>query len=166
MASDEIAFLRQANAAFLFQHAQGRNCVGHDRWLRIFGKREFALRTLAHQTKQMLAECFVNFFKHCARDRAGFGEYFAHANGLAALPRKYKCAHGYSCRSVIVQNRLWCSVECCKPERHNPVIGVMANIRVAQIVDTCSCAPAPGDFFGIFAKGAIIFGHIADAAKP
>jgi hypothetical protein len=115
---------------------------------------------------QMLAKCFVNFFKHCARDRAGFGEYFAHANGLAALPRKYKCAHGYSCRSVIVQNRLWCSVECCKPERHNPVIGVMSNIRAAQIVDTCSCAPALGDFLCIFAKGAIIFGYITDAAKP
>jgi hypothetical protein len=42
----------------------------------------------------------------------------------------------------------------------------MANIRAAQIIDPRFYAPTLGNLLGSFAKGAVIFGYIADAAKP
>ena len=93
MPSDKIAFFRQANGAFFFQYAQGGDGIGHDRRLRIFGQCQIAFRAFAHQTEQMLAQGFIDLFKHRARDWAGFGECLAHANGLAALSGENECAH-------------------------------------------------------------------------
>ena len=51
----------------------------------------------------MLAQSLIDFLKHGARNGAGFGERFAHANGLAALSGENKCAHDCSCSSVFWQ---------------------------------------------------------------
>ena len=93
MARDEIAFLRKADAAFGFEHAQSRNGICHNRRLGIFGQRKLAFGAITHQPEQMLAKRFVDFLKHRAGGGAGVGERFAHANRLAALSWKYKCAH-------------------------------------------------------------------------
>ena len=74
MPSDEMRLFRQHNAAFLFKHAQRCNRIGHDRRLGIFGKRQVALRTFAHQTEQMLAKRIVHFLENLARHRARLGQ--------------------------------------------------------------------------------------------
>ena len=93
MSGDAVGLVRQRDAAFLLQHAQHRDGVGHDRRLGVFGEGKLVLRPLAHQREQLLAERIVDFFEHRARGGTGIGEVRTHADLLAALPREYKRAH-------------------------------------------------------------------------
>ena len=52
---------------------------------------------VAHQPEQILAERLVDFVEHVAGGPAGLGERGAHADRLAALPRKKECAHLRPC---------------------------------------------------------------------
>ena len=65
----------------------------HDRRLRIFGELELVVRPFAHQPEQVLAERLVDLVEHVLRGPARLGERGAHADRLAALPRKNECAH-------------------------------------------------------------------------
>ncbi len=45
----------------------------------------------AHEELDVTAERLVDFLKDPAGFRKGFGQFLAHAHGLASLPRKGKC---------------------------------------------------------------------------
>ena len=93
MAGDELRRLAQLDAAFPGQRREHRQRMRHDRGLRIFGQLELVFRPLAHQPEQVLAERLVDLLEHVAGRAAGLGERRAHADRLAALPGKKKCAH-------------------------------------------------------------------------
>ena len=90
-----------------FQNTQGRDGIGHDRGLGIFGQRQVGLRPAAHQPEQALPQRVVDFLKHLARNRARLGQRLAHADSLAALPRKDECPHVRSLMHPVVSSRLW-----------------------------------------------------------
>ena len=94
VAGDEIALVGQADAAFLLEHAQHRDGIGHDRRLGVFGQRQLILWPFAHDRRELLAERVVDFLEHLARGGAGFGEFGTHADFLAALTGKYEGTHG------------------------------------------------------------------------
>jgi hypothetical protein len=91
---DEIGLVGQRDAAFLFQHAQHGDGMGHDRGLGVLGQGQRLVGPLRHDLEQLLAQRVVDFLEHFARGGAGGGEFGAHAHLLAALPRKNECPHG------------------------------------------------------------------------
>jgi hypothetical protein len=90
---DIIALIGQAKPALLFQYAQRRDGIRHDRRLRVLGQCQITLWPVAHDTEQMLAQRLVDFLKHMFRMAARLRQRLAHADRLAALPRKDECAH-------------------------------------------------------------------------
>ncbi len=96
MTRSKICFICQRDTTLFFQHTQSCNRVGHDRGLGIFGEGQLIFRTFAHKLEQILAKRIINFLKHRARRCACVRKGLPHANGLAALPRKNKCAHDVS----------------------------------------------------------------------
>ncbi len=93
VARDEIGLVAQTNAAFLFEHAQHGDGVGHDRGLGICGEGQLVLGAFRHQLRQLLAERLVDFLENFTRMRARGGERTAHADGLAALSGEDERAH-------------------------------------------------------------------------
>ena len=93
MTRDEVGLLGQPDAAFLLQHAQGRDGVRHDRGLGILGQGQLIGGSLDHQAIEVLAQRLVDLLEHLAGDGARLGQRLAHAHGLAALARKDECTH-------------------------------------------------------------------------
>jgi len=93
VARDIAAQILQRLAAVLFHDPQGRNRVGHDSRLRILGQGQFVGGPLAHQLEQTLLQRVIDFLENFASGAARFGKRLAHADRLAALSRKNKCAH-------------------------------------------------------------------------
>ncbi len=93
MARDELRGLVERHAALNGQRAEHRQRMSHDRRLRIFGQLEVVLRPLAHQLEQVLPQGLVDLAEYVAGGGAGLGKGRAHADRLAALSRKQKCAH-------------------------------------------------------------------------
>ena len=93
VAGDEVALVGNRHAALLLQHAQQCDGVRHDRGLRVLRQRQRVVRPFAHDPRQVLAECVVDFLEHRAGGGAGGGEIGAHADLLATLPREDECAH-------------------------------------------------------------------------
>ena len=69
----------------------------HDRRLRILRQLQLIVRTFAHQPEQVLAQRLVDFVENVLRGSARLRERRAHADRLAALPRKNECAHRSPC---------------------------------------------------------------------
>ena len=65
---------------------------GHDRGLGILGEDQIAFRPFPHQLRELLRQRVIDFLEHFARGREGIGQRLAHADGLAALSGKKKCA--------------------------------------------------------------------------
>ena len=61
---------------------------------------------VAHQPEQVLAERLVDLVEHVARGAARLGQRGAHADRLAALPRKKECAHRSPLLELCVGARL------------------------------------------------------------
>ena len=112
MARDEIRLVGQRDAAFFFEHAQGRDGIGHDGGLRIFSQRQLVFRPVAHQPTKILSQCIIDFFKSLASDRTRIGKRGAHADGLAALSWKDKSAHLFVPINCVV--RLGSAASLCK----------------------------------------------------
>jgi hypothetical protein len=83
---------REIETCFALQHPNDCHARGHNRGLRIFGQDKIIVRSFPHQFAEPLPEGFVNLLKNvaCCWERLGKG--LAHANRLAALPRKDKCS--------------------------------------------------------------------------
>src|SRR3546814_18821714 len=64
---DDIGLVRKPDTAFLLEHPERRDRVGHDRWLRILGQRQAVGRPFAHQPKQILPERTVDLPEHPPR---------------------------------------------------------------------------------------------------
>ncbi len=101
VAGDEMRGLGKVDAAFAGQRPEHRKRMRHNRRLGILGELQFVVGTLAHQLEEVLAESLVDFAEHVASGRAGLAERIAHADRLAALPRKKECAHRNPCCSVL-----------------------------------------------------------------
>ena len=123
MARDIICLFRQAQAAFLFKDAQGRNGIGHDGRLGIFGERQLIFRAFGHQAEQRLAQRLIDFLKHLPRNGTGIGQRLAHADGLAALTRKNKCAHRSPLHAVAIHGAVRRRRGACRDLRCVPLIG-------------------------------------------
>ena len=95
VAGDIAAQIFQRLAAVFFHDPQGRDGIGHDRRLRIFGQGQFFGRAFAHQLEQILLQRVIDFLENFAGGAAGLGKRLAHADRLAALSRKNKCAHDH-----------------------------------------------------------------------
>ena len=93
VARDELRLVRERKAAFLFEHAQHGNGIGHDRGLGIGGERQRILGPAGHQREEVLLQRIIDFLKHFARGGAGGGKLCPHTDFLTALPRKNKCPH-------------------------------------------------------------------------
>src|SRR3569623_480312 len=95
---DEIGLVGEAIAAFLLEHAQHRDGIGHDRGLRIGSELELVLGTLGHQLREALSKRLVDFLEDFAGGGAGGGKRGAHADRLAALPGEDESAHDWLLR--------------------------------------------------------------------
>jgi len=73
----------------------------HNRRLGIFGELEIVLRSLAHQLEQVLAKRLVNLAERVSSGLARIGQRCPHADRLAALTGKKKCAHRNPCLTVL-----------------------------------------------------------------
>ena len=109
----ELRLVRQPDPAFLFQHAQRCNCIGHDRGLGIFRKSQLIFRAFGHQAEKLLPQRIVDFFENLPGNHAGIGQRLAHADRLATLPRKNECAH--LCSPIVSQPRLETGAPVRKP---------------------------------------------------
>src|SRR4029077_8586344 len=56
--------------------------------LRVLGQRQRLGRALPHGARELFAECRIDLLEHRTCRRKGIGEGLAHADCLAALPRK------------------------------------------------------------------------------
>lgn len=90
MAGDIGDLVLQRKAA-RFHGAKCRKRHGHQRRLRVGGQRQRLFGAFPHDRGQLLAERVIDFLKHRAGLGKGICEVFAHADSLAALPRKGEC---------------------------------------------------------------------------
>ena len=97
VAGDEARGPLKIDPAVPGQRAIDGERIRHDRRLGIFGELELVLRTVPHQTEQVLAERLIDFMENIVRGSACLGERGAHADRLAALSRKNECAHFRPC---------------------------------------------------------------------
>ena len=88
MARDEVRLVGQRDAAFLFEHAQHRDGIRHDRRLGVFRQGQLILGAFRHHLEKVLAQSVVDFLEDLAGHRAGRGEFGTHADFLASLSRK------------------------------------------------------------------------------
>src|SRR5690606_17947654 len=93
MTRDAITLGGDREPPLVLEYAQYRDGMGHDRRLGVLGQRKLFLRPLAHDPRQVLRERLVDFLENLARRSAGFSQFPAHADLLAALPREYECGH-------------------------------------------------------------------------
>ena len=100
VAGDEASSLCQLDAALLRQRGEHGHGMRHDRGLGIFGEPQVLVRSLAHKAEEVLPERLVNLLEDVARGAARLGQRCAHADRLAALPRKKECAHHRPCSSM------------------------------------------------------------------
>ena len=95
MAGDECGVTLQIDPGLGLQHAHGRERHRHQRGLRILGQRQAVARSLPDDRRQLLAERGIDLVEHRPGRRERIRQRLAHADGLAALPRKYECRrHG------------------------------------------------------------------------
>ena len=85
MAGDHDGLLAQGEAAFLLQHAQNRQRVGHQRGLGVLGEDQFLAGAFEHEFGELLVQGVVDLLEHLAGGGEGGGEITSHADGLAAL---------------------------------------------------------------------------------
>jgi len=83
---------RKIESAFFLQHTHDGVARRHDRRLRVFCEHQVAFGAFPHQARQLLLQRLVDLFEDFAGARKGFGERFAHADSLTALPRKNESA--------------------------------------------------------------------------
>ena len=80
----------RSTPGFRLQHAHRRERHRHQRGLRVLGQRQLVGRAFPHRRRELLAERRVDLVEHRARRREGLGQGLAHADRLAALPRKHE----------------------------------------------------------------------------
>ena len=90
MAGDVARQVRQLNAGAVEHVARRRDGHRHQCRLRIFRQSQRFDVAIEHQRRQAFAQGVVDLLKHRACHRRGLGKHLAHADGLTALPWKYK----------------------------------------------------------------------------
>ena len=90
MAGDELRVARQIHAGFGFQDPHGRQRDRDQGRLRVLGEHHPFRRPLPHDGAEPVAERRVDLVEHLPGRGKGLGERLAHADGLAALPRKHE----------------------------------------------------------------------------
>ena len=101
MAGDIGNLVLQRKAA-RFQRPDRRHRHRHQRRLRVGGQRQRLFRPFPDQLRQLLAERVVDLVEHAPRLGKRVGQILAHADGLAALPRKGEC-DGHDCGPRLVR---------------------------------------------------------------
>ena len=81
----------EIDAGFGLEHAHRRQRHRHQRRLRILGQRHAFGRAFPHDGRELVAERRVDLVEDGARRGEGLGQRLAHADRLAALPRKHEC---------------------------------------------------------------------------
>ncbi len=88
MAGDERRVAMQIESRLGLEHAHGGEADRHQGRLRVGRQGQFVGRALQHHARQLLRQRVVHLLEHRPRLRKSLGERLAHADGLAALPRK------------------------------------------------------------------------------
>jgi hypothetical protein len=88
MPGDISRLLRDLEAGFGFENAQGRYARGHQRRLGVGGQREVGLGSLEHQLGEVLGQGCVDALKYAARGWKLVRQRLPHADCLGSLTWK------------------------------------------------------------------------------
>jgi hypothetical protein len=89
MAGNELCIARQDHTGLRLQHAHGSERRSDQSRLGIFGQRQGFGRPLPHHRTELVAQRIVHFLEDASSNREGLRQSLAHADRLAALPRKH-----------------------------------------------------------------------------
>src|SRR6516225_3682783 len=92
MSCDKGDIPNEGETALGLERPYHREACRHQSGLSILGQSKIAFRPFEHQSRQLLRQSVVDFFKEPARRGKGRGEGASHADDLRALTRKYKCS--------------------------------------------------------------------------